>query len=71
MTLATNLGYVFTSIAREGSSIHLSSHSSVSEQVDQLVGGESVGGVGAFEKGIGQVALGVVELDEVKEIAVS
>jgi hypothetical protein len=37
---------------------------SVSEQVDQFVGGQGVGGVGAFEERIGQVALGVVELDD-------
>ena len=37
--------------------------SAVSEQVDQLVGGEGVGGVGAFEERVGQVAFGVVELN--------
>ena len=36
----------------------------VPQQVDQLVGGQGVGGVGAFEEGVGQVALGVVELDD-------
>jgi hypothetical protein len=45
--------------------------SAVSEEVDRLVGGQGVGGVGAFEEGVGQVALGVVELGKVKEIAVS
>ncbi len=44
--------------------VSFSSPSSVSQQVDQLVGGQGVGGVGAFEEGVGQVTLGVVELDD-------
>ena len=36
----------------------------VSHQVDELVGGEGVGGVGAFEERVAQITLGVVELDD-------